>query len=194
MAEILQTRVTYAGGTIVGPAVSTLYFTVTGSDTVDATAARDKLAAFFAACKTNFCQVIYTFGGVCDVIESTTGDLLRSVTVPTVIDAGSASGEALPAANQLNIRTETGFILRNRRLRGHWYMPGFAEVSSNGNPSGSIVANVTAAKVAMLAGSVRPLVWSRPVGPHGATRLGQAVVVSDMNVVLKFAILRSRRD
>lgn len=194
MAEIMQVRVAYTGGTIVGNAVSTLYFTPTGSDTADATAARDKLAAFFSAIKANFCQVVYHFGNTVDFLEGTTGVLLRSVSVPETIDSGSASGDALPAANQLNLRFETGVIVNSRRLRGHWYMPGFAEASSNGNPSGSIFTTVASAKVALLAGSVRPIVWHRPKGVHGSVALGLTAVATDALVIPKFAILRSRRD
>lgn len=194
MSEMLQCRITYTGGSLVGPAVSTIYFNGTGSDTADATAARDKLAAFFAACKTNFCQVNYTFGGVTDIIQSTTGALIRSVTVPTTLDAGSASGDALPAANQLNVRFETGVIFNSRRVRGRWYMPGFSEASSNGRPSGSINANVAGAKAALLAGTVVPVVWHRPKDTPAGHVDGAAVAVSDVSVVQSFAILRSRRD
>lgn len=195
MAAIQRLKVFYSGNAVVGTAVSTLHFTGTGSATADATAAQTKIFNLLEAIKATFPGgSLWTVSGQVDTIESTTGDLVSSIAIADVFSGGSASGEALPAANQLHLRFETGVILRGRRLRGHWYIPNVAELASNGNLSGAIYASLAAAKAAFMAGGIVPLVYNRPVGPHGGTRLGQAVVVNDVIARPKFAILRSRRD
>lgn len=194
MVELMRMRVTYSGGSLVGTCVSTLHYTPTGSDAADAAAGQSKSAALFAAIKSTFAPGIVTFLGQADFIDQATGDLLRSVNIANVTDGGSASGEPLPPANQVNLRMETGVILNGKRLRGHWYLPLAAEASSNGNLTGSIFANLATAKAAWLAGAVRPVVYHRPVGPHGSTRPGTSAVVSDVVAQPKFAVLRSRRD
>lgn len=195
MVNILRQRVTYAGGLLVGPAVSTLHWLGTGNLASDAATIQTRTFNFLEAIKSHFAGgSTWAVKGQVDVIDMVTGDLVNSITIADMNSGGSASGEPLPPANQAHVRLETGAIVRSRRFRGHWYIPNVAEAVSNGQWNGSQTALINGAKAAFIGSGILPVVYSRPVGPHGAVRGGSYSSVTDMIGVTKFAILRSRRD
>lgn len=187
-------RVNYSG-VVVGPSVSTIFFIPAVPTDATAQACVNKVGTFLTAIKSSFAGgQSWTVSGFVDDIDDHTGDLQGFHAVTQATDGGSASGDPLPPAVQLNLRIETGQIINGRRFRGHWYLPGFGEAGSNGAPSGAIFANVAAAAPALLTGTNPLVVWHRPKGPHGSIANGVAQNSTSMTVVPKFAVLRSRRD
>jgi hypothetical protein len=179
----------------VGPSVSTLFLIPATPTDATAQACVTKVATFLTAIKASFAGgQTWTVLGNVDDIDDHTGDLQGFHAVTPATDGGSASGDPLPPANQLNLRLETGQVINGKRFRGHWYLPGFGEFGSNGAPSGAIFANVAGAAAALYGGANPLVVWHRPKGPHGSIANGQAQNVTSIGVAPKFAVLRSRRD
>jgi hypothetical protein len=187
-------RVNYTGY-VVGPAVSTLFFSP-GTPT-DATAAAcvTKVAAFLTAIKSGVVSpTAWTVQGAVDDIDSDTGDLVGFHNGSSATDGGSASGNPPPPSLQANLRLNTSIVFNRRRVLGHWYLPGPAGVNAAGSPTGALLTTVAANYATLIGGTAPMLVFHRPKGPHGTVQHGLAVQVQSITVAPKLAVLRSRRD
>lgn len=194
MTTMHRVRVSYSG-VVVGPSVSTLFFVPAAPTDATAQAVVNKVGAFLTAIKASFAGgQSWTVLGNVDDIDAVNGNLQGFHAVTQATDGGSASGDPLPPANQLNLRLDTGVVVNGRRLRGHWYLPGYGEFGSNGAPSGAIFASVAGAAAALYGGTNPMVVWHRPNPPGTGATNGTITNVSGITVAPKFAILRSRRD
>lgn len=194
MTVIHRVRVSYTG-VVVGPSVSTLFFVPTAPTDATAQAVVTKVATFLTAIKASFAGgQAWTVLGNVDDIEATNGSLVGFHAVTQATDGGSASGDPLPPAIQLNLRLDTGQVVNGRRLRGHWYVPGYGEFGSNGAPTGAIFTSVAGAAAALYGGTNPMVVWHRPSPPNSGATNGTIHNVNGITVAPKFAVLRSRRD
>lgn len=194
MTIMHRVRLQYTGF-VNGPAVSTLFFVPTTPTDSTAQAAVDRVRDFMVAIKPYiYAACTWTVSGQVDDVDSVSGDLQSSHAVVDRSDGGSGSINPVPPANQLMYRFETGQVVNGKRIRGHLYIPGSDTFNAAGQPSGGIVTASPAA-LSALVGTTTPLVvWSRPVGPHGAVRPGNARSIISSTLRSKYAILRSRRD
>jgi hypothetical protein len=182
-------------GSVVGPAVSTLFLVPTAPTDATAQACVTKVGAFLTGIKAGIgAGTTWSVSGNVDDVDGVTGDLTGFHAVTASNDGGSATGQPAPPANQVNIRLETGQIVNGHRVRGHLYIPGYSQFDSLGHVTGTIVSSTATAAPAFLSATNPPVVWHRPVGRHGATRPGAIFTITSMNVAPKMAVLRSRRD
>lgn len=123
------------------------------------------------------------------LIDTNTNTMIGSATVapPAITTAGG--GEALPRFTQLLIRLETGTIVAGRRLRGRIFLPGMQETlnTTQGVPSGTLIASINASLVTLLQQVDAPL------AVYGPTHFAYAEVNS-ATAWTQWAVLRSRRD
>lgn len=187
MASILRVRTTWTGYQGV-PYLSTHYFTRTDGDS--AGYAADAVQALWTGCVDVISSSLsWNVEPEVAVLDSTTGAL-------TGVDnigggesgTGTASGEILPFSTQGLIRWQTGDVVSGRILRGHTFIPGATEVSSNlGVPTSAYKTVVDAAVTDMLSSPSQFLIiWSRTHGAIGPVLSGSAWD--------QWAVLRSRRD
>lgn len=186
---LYRIKTTFSGGTGT-PWVSLMFmFDVTSSSAI-ASAGNTAVGAFWGAVDANMkTNVTWATDGTVDELN-TDGTLIASYSVTPVTGAGGQSDDSLPPATQANIRWETGQIVDGKRIRGHTYIPGLTEGSSNsgGQWNGGSVGGVTQTAINTLVAVTNPSlsVWSR--------KNAQSFDVTGGAVQSKFAVLRSRRD
>jgi hypothetical protein len=91
----------------------------------------------------------------------------------------------------------TNTIVRGRRLRGHFNMPGPTETfnQANGLPTAGYQTTIAAASANLITDTDPQLVvWSRPTLDGTLVIAGSTGAVSAVIVAGKFFTLRSRRD
>jgi hypothetical protein len=151
-------------------------------------------------------SVNVTIASAVEVIEDTTGNLLRYMQgTPFARGNGSGTG-AYSAASGACVNWYTNTIVRNRRLRGRSFMVPLAgsALDTAGTIDNAAVVSMRNASTAMAGGvGVGDLgVWSRPTpildangDPTGEYNPdGQWAFVTSATVPDKCAVLRSRRD
>src|SRR5574337_1298121 len=189
MVAILRSRVTWSGAPVVGPGLTTHYWT---SDSVGVYAA---LKAAFTATRGSIpIGVTWSWDGVLDEIESTTGELTGTVAddvAGQVLSTGSPTVWAMGVGAR--VRWTTPGIVGGRRVRGSTFLvPLLAGLyGSDGTLSGEGLTGPAGFGGALLAGPSTGslLVYSRPT----AVRPGSASAVTAFDVPDKVSWLRSRR-
>lgn len=139
-----------------------------------------------------------------DILESTTGQLIRTVTDSTsYVTTGTTEEGFLPTAVGVAVTWRTEGYVNGKHVRGRSYIIPLATnaLASNTTPSDGVVSAAQAFAAAMNDGAVSyPMaVWSRPTyvpdsKPKEIDREGSAHYVTSSTVADKFAVLRSRRD
>lgn len=109
---------------------------------------------------------------------------------PAPVTGTIAGSYAAPAGVLVNWNTNT--VVNGRFLRGKTFLVPSAALSSNGTVNDANIVTLTAAAVALLAGTPDMLVWHRPkTDPFVA---GSSAAVLNPSVPDKIVVLRSRRD
>lgn len=170
----------------VGPAVSNLYFQ--GSGLTDAQSANTAVGAFWLAIVSLFPAYGTAVTEPVATELDTAGNLVALFGVTPITRTGTDSNDALPPQTQGLLRMSTGYIVNNRELKGHMFIPGPCEDSNaaGGAVIGGYRTTLDAAAAGLIAASIPWVVWSR----KNATSVG----VSAASTASKWGILRSRRD
>lgn len=183
---MLRVRVDLAAMTN-GPGLSTFYFLGTGgtaaSDAASAVATfwdglESKLPSYGTwALQTNVAE-----------IDPATGALEDLHVVAAASGTGTDSSPQLPFAAQGLIRLNTGAIIGGRQIKGHIFIPGPSEASSDaGRPTGTYRDALASAAAGLVGDSDSQwAVWSRTNG--------SAVEITSGSAWTEWAVLRSRRD
>lgn len=204
MVEIARIRTVsdYGAGS---PGVATHFFTKTnpvGWDyfvpglVVHIQAAYAELAAITPSSMTFETQ------GAADILESTTGELVMSISSADDSMVGTATDLFGPLAAGLCVTWRTAGIVNSHHVRGRTFLvPVWSgAVQADGTPSSGSVGLAEDFAAAMIATptNTQAVVWSRPVkdpaNPGEFLRLGSAHEMTVGTVKDSFAILRSRRD
>lgn len=123
------------------------------------------------------------------IIDSATGTLVGTSTVPSQTVAATGGGDALPPATQALIQLGTNTVVSGKRLRGRIFLPGMLEANNSvtGEPSAALTGSLNTA-LTTLQGALSGgwVVYSR-------THFTYATVQSAVTWS-KWAVLRSRRD
>jgi len=187
VASILRVRTAWSGAQGV-PYLSTHYFTRV--DAGSASAAADAVAALWTGCAEVISNTLdWSVEPEVAVIDSVTGSLTG---VDNVGGGNSGSGtsesQILPFTTQGLLRLGTTSVVSGRILKGHTFIPGPTEASSEGGVPDSAYKTVVAGAYDDLAAvpDAELIVWSRT---HGATG-----VVASGSCWEQWAALRSRRD
>lgn len=128
--------------------------------------------------------------GAVDILDEVTGDLVGTYSGVGDTKTGTASGNAMPPANQRLLRLRTNEIAGGKRILGKLYIPG-AVIPSSDTQTVPLpvrtkleVAGDGLASASGITGGW--CVWSR--------KNGQAYTIKKTSAWDKYAILRSRRD
>lgn len=186
MATLERMRVVWTGSQVVGPAVSTFYFSDTNADPTAVFDFFDDIKAHIPA------GVQITVPSSGDKINDATGALIGAWTVPAGNSLiGTGTGDFILGTGY-RIRWETNGIRNNRHVRGSTFI--VPTVASIFDPSGRLEAAVqglitTACSVflATTGGTLR--VWSRPAS--GASGTSHEITTSFVSEQPSW--LRSRR-
>lgn len=186
MTLMNRVRVTYTGGVVVGPAVSTYYFSQAHTGFVA------DLFAFYDAVKDRFpSSLSWQIPNVGDVIDADDGSLAGAWT-----DGSSTGGVGLatnqcPAGVGLRIVWNTLGTTNGRRVRGStFYVPLDATMyGTDGSLSSSITQWQSAASTLVTASTNQMLIWTRP----RENAAGGVNSVISATVPDKVTTLRSRR-
>lgn len=96
-------------------------------------------------------DVSCTILGDVDVIESTTGQIVRVETTANATSSPSALGEVLPLSTQGLVSWATGVYTGGRQIRGRTYIPApIDNANDNGVPSGPYITDLQNAADAMV--------------------------------------------
>lgn len=184
------------------PGLATHYFGgAIGS--VDTTNARARVVAAWTAWEDAMSSgVTWTLNTEVADVEASTGNTLSVVSVAAASGTGNLTGEILPTLVQGLVKWNTGAFFAGRRLIGHTFLPGPAEVDNpagvSPTPGGTYPASAAAGIAAMLAApSPGLIVWRRPVKDPVTgviTRVGTSSPVSSGVLVPRWSVLRSRRS
>jgi hypothetical protein len=137
-----------------------------------------------------------------DVIEDTTGTILRTLTGGNDGSSGGTDPSFAPPAIAICVTYQTGGVVNGKHVRGRSFLSPlwFGDMESDGT--------ITSAALNLAEGwaddwqgpgtSVRSVIWSRPVKsktePGEYVRFGSSHDITSSAVLDKFAVLRSRRD
>lgn len=147
-----------------------------------------------------------TLDSAVEIIEDTTGELIRYMSGAPFQRANGSGTGAYSAASGACVNWYTDAIVRGRRLRGRSFMVPLAgsALATDGTIDNTAVATMRTASTTMAGGvGVGDLgVWSRPTpildaqgNPTGNYNAdGQWAFVTSATVPDKAAVLRSRRD
>jgi len=188
MANLARVRTVWSGTGVVGPGVSTFYFSEAGSGWVSA------LNSFWTALAASFPSTItWSTASSGDLIDVATGGLAGTWNDGTSWSAVGTSVSQYAAGVGCRVKWATGGIRNGRRVNGSTFI-----VPIDGNKydaQGTIgAAHVTtyqtaAAALVSHAGS-ELVIYSRPSGGQP----GMASVVTNSSVPDQVAWLRSRRS
>lgn len=187
MSTLQRVRVTWAGTGVVGPSVSTFYFTN------DSTTAPADLVTFLSATPfqmpTGLTATVPSSG---DTIDDTTGEIngVWSITGGANVGMGGSGDFAQGVGARLV--WNTAGIVAGRRVRGStFFVPLVGSTYSTGGLlDSSYVSDATAAATTFLSSASSTLViFSRPSG----TRAGSSHTVTSGTMPNAVSWLRSRR-
>lgn len=186
MTLMNRVRVTYAGGVVVGPAVSTYYFAQAHTGFVA------DLFTFYDAVKDRFPNALtWTIPNTGDVIDADTGELAGVWTDGSATGGSGLATNQCPAGVGLRVVWNTLGTTNGRRVRGStFYVPLDATMyGTDGTLSASISQWQTAAAALVTNSSNGMLIWTRP----RANAAGGVNSVISATVPDKVTTLRSRR-
>jgi hypothetical protein len=188
MATIYRLRAEWGGNGVVGPGLSTFYFSTTSSGAADA------VETFF----TSLNPVLFPAGLTInvpssgDAISDATGELTGTWSEPGTggIITGTGTGDYALGVG-MRVVWQTSNVFRGRRVRGATFICPImgAIFAANGTLDDATVASASAAANTMVTGGVEFLVWSRP----GAGYSGVSNIIDTGFVPDKVSWLRSRR-
>jgi hypothetical protein len=204
MATLLRIKARWSGFSG-APGYTVLHFRDFGTDgggegsenPGDAEAAANRVRAFFNECASVFpASVKITVESEVDVIESTTGDLVDSITVPAMQDVVGMQASPYSAAIGAVVNWRTNGIRNSRRIRGRMFLVPLSAVSfgETGELTSSARGRIADAAAVLSATSGSPdlVVFARPTTKGGTD--GVVSVVTSSSVPSMGAVLRSRRD
>lgn len=189
MANLKRLRAAWSGNGVVGPGVSTFYFTAT------ATGFPADLQTFFQAVKSNFpSSVTITVPNTGDTIDETTGALQGVWTdAGGSTTVGTGSG-AFAGGVGMRCRWITGGIHNGRRVIGTTFLAPMVNLAwdTDGTPGAATVSGIQTAASALVS-AVTPdmVIWSKPTPPSGSDGESNAVVAALVPDAISW--LRSRR-
>lgn len=123
------------------------------------------------------------------IIDSTTGKLVGTSSVPSQTIAATGSTDALPPMTQALVQLGTNTVTEGRRLRGRLFIPGMLEANNTvvGQPSAALTESLDQAFAAMVSATQGGwVVYSRT---HHTYALVQSAKTWN-----QWAVMRSRRD
>lgn len=204
MVGIARVRVTWSGF-IGAPGYTNLFFrdfdsTEAPGDSPTVAQAEDaceRTQTFFTAIRAAFPGIVrLKVEPVVDILESSTGELIDSLSTPALPEIlGGGAGNYSAAAGGV-VSWRTGGIRNGRRIRGRTFLVPMSAsaLGTNGQLAPATVAYIAAAAATLIdrAGTPDLGVWARPTGPGLSD--GVWTVVTGAQVPASGAILRSRRD
>src|SRR6185503_15183936 len=160
MTDMDRVRVTWAGGSVVGPAVSTFYFTSGGTGYPAA------LSSFFTAIKSYFPNSLtWTIPNNGDTIDPVSGDLNGAWTNGTQTSVSGTAANQTVGGTGARLVWNTSGITRGRRVRGSTFLaPSDGTMfDANGTLNNSAVTIIQGAGTTLIADAGSELViWSKP--------------------------------
>lgn len=189
MANIKRVRCTWSGAGVIGPSVSTYYFTATASGFPA------DLQTFFQAIKSALPDdVTITVPNAGDVIDETNGTLQNVWTDSGgSTTTGTASG-AFQQGSGGRVKWLTGGIHNDRRVIGSTFLVPMASLAFTTfgiMDTASQAVIQTAASALVSAVTPDMVIWSKPTPPGGSDGESNAVIAA--SVPLYVTQLRSRR-
>lgn len=187
MANLARVRTVWSGSPVVGPGVSTFYFTEASSGFVAA------VSAFFVSLAARVPSVVtFTTLNTGDLVDIDTGALTGTWTDGTTGTANTSGSGVYAAGVGARVRWSTSGIRNGRRVRGSTFLCPLvgSAFQADGTIDGTVWTSLQSA-ANTLYGATAPnmRVWSRPVAGAG----GQANTVIGADVPDKVSWLRSRR-
>ena len=186
MANIQRVRVTWQGGGVIGPSVSTFFFSST------ATGFKADLVTFYTAMITRIPSIVnVTVPGTGDILDSTTGALVGGWSDGSDVGVAGTGTAQCPQGVGCRIVWITSGFSAGRRVRGSTFIvPADASLYSTDGTLGAGVSTIAGAASALVAAqSPNFIVWTRPTGGSG----GGVTPIDSAIVPDKIATLRSRR-
>lgn len=186
MALIQRVRVTWQGGGVVGPSVSTFFF----SDV--ATGFKADLVTFFTALQPRLpSNVNVTIPGNGDILEATDGTLTGGWSDGADVNVAMTGTAQNPQGVGCRIVWLTNAIAGGRRVRGSTFLVPLdaSTYSTDGTLSAGISTIEGAASALVTAQAGDFLVWTRPTAGAG----GGTADITGSTVPDKISTLRSRR-
>ena len=187
MTNMARFDVTWTGGSVVGPGLSTFWLDPStlgvGADIRD----------FFVSCAPYIATgVSWSFPSSGDLVDDGTGDITGTWTSSALAPV-NAAGAAPVMGVGARVEWLTGAVYNGRRRRGRTFLvpASSAEIVGQGMLSDNFVNNVGAAAstlVTAAAGSL--MIWTRPTTAHP---VGAAHAVTSGYVPDQVSWLRSRR-
>lgn len=188
MATLNRLRVTWTGSPVVGPGLTTFYFT-----SPDMSGIPDAVASFFDDANGFYPSgITWTIPDSGDQLESTTGALVGSWTATggTTINSSSTAGWVLGVGAR--VVWETGGIVNGRRIRGSTFLVPLAKdrFDTDGTLTTAAISGLDSVAGALFTAADGHLViWSRPRG-GGDSGVSP---VTNVRVPDQVSWLRSRR-
>lgn len=187
MANINRLRVPWSGPAVVGPGLSTFYFTGTMTGKPAA------VVAFFTAVAGAMAPgITWTVPSTGDTLEDSTGELTGAWTASggaTVVSSGTGNFALGVGAR---VVWNTANVFKGRRVRGSTFLVPLsaAQYQSDGTIVNATSANLLAAGTALITATTPDFrIWSRP-DPAGAFAVSSVVSATSPDLI---STLRSRR-
>ena len=176
MANLKRVRVTWSGAGVVGPGLSTFYFTST------ATGFSAQLQTFFQAIKSLFPpSVTVTVPNTGDLIDASTGALAGVWTDSggsTTVGTGSGN---FALGTGMRVRWVTGGIHKGRRVLGTTFLVPCVSLAfdTDGTPGPSTITVIATAASALIAAAGAGFqIWSKPTPPGGSDGVSNQVLAA----------------
>lgn len=198
--HLYRVTTTFAGPSVVGGAISRIYFLITGGTPQQAATAA---TTFWASARVAIDDSLtITVAPQVEQVDPVDGDLVAAVPVTGSSVAGQDDGAVLPYQIQSVLQLRTGVFSDGREIRGRIYLPGpSASTFANGVYSGTRKTAVEAAGAALISDANSTLaIWQRPREANSGKnhdldqRDGSSEAVISATLWSKMASLRSRRD
>jgi hypothetical protein len=187
MANLARVRCTWTGTAVVGPSVSTFYFTESGSGFVAA------LGTFFTSVRslvpTGVAFRIESFG---DLIDVATGELSGSWSDGSGTDVSANGAGSFSLGVGARVKWQTAGIRNGRRVTGSTYLVPLVDSAfdSTGTPTSAALTTIGNAAAALVSSATNELaIWSRP--HDGLAGASNPVIASSAPDAVSW--LRSRR-
>ena len=187
MANLARVRTVWSGTGVVGPGVTTLYFTESGSGfAANAAQIWVSLAAMFPN------TITWTTPNTGDLIDVATGALTGTWTDGSTVTTVGTSVSQYAAGVGARIKWHTGGIRNGRRVTGSTFCVPLDgnKYDAQGTIGAAHVATITSTATSVVTAAGNELVvWSRPLPGNP----GQASVVTAASCPDQVAWLRTRR-
>lgn len=132
--------------------------------------------------------LVASISGDAEIIDVSNGQITSVVSVTGAVNAGSATGDALPPLVQGLARFNTGTYINGRQLKGRMFIPGMMEANNTvvGLPSAGMIGAINTALASYIGHASDPSVFSDT--HHAASSISSATLSP------KWSYLRTRRD